>query len=288
MKSCRLRMLWDRCETCASLCVPVIMMVMVALMSSIADAAPVAVRFAEGVTHGFLLVRSLAGETIGQGEMTQVVKEGDLVENRLVFRFKDGSLHDERVAFSQQRVFTLISYRLVQRGPSFPEQLDVSIDRGTSEFTVRSKTGEQEKEEVVTGQVDLPKDVYNGMLITVSKNLQKGADETVSIHTFLPSPQVIKVQILAVDEQPVHIGDLSSKATQYMFKPQIGMIRELLGKVTGKLPAHFHYDCWIMVDEAPSFVKFEGPLQLMAPVVRIELVSPRLPAKPEDEKISSK
>ena len=58
--------------------------------------------------------------------MTQVVKEGDLVESQLVFRFKDGSLHDEKVAFSQQRVFTLISYRLVQRGPSFPDQLDVS------------------------------------------------------------------------------------------------------------------------------------------------------------------
>lgn len=289
MKSCRLNILWDRCETCAGLCAPAIMMVMVVLMSSLADAAPVAVRFAEGVTHGYLLVRSLSGETIGQGEMTQVVKEGDLVENRLVFRFKDGSLHDEKVAFSQQRVFTLISYRLIQRGPLFPEQLDVSIDRGTAEFTVRSKTGAQEKEEVVTtGQVDLPKDVYNGMLVTVSKNLQKGADETVSVLAFTPAPQVIPVQLLAVDEQPVRIGDLSSKATQYVFKPQLGMIRELLGKVFGKLPAHFHYDCWIMLDEAPSFVKFEGPLQLMAPVVQIELVSPRLPAKPEDEKISSK
>ena len=51
--------------------------------------------------------------------MTQVVKEGDLVESRLVFRFKDGFLHDEKVAFSQQRVFTLISYRLLQHGPSF-------------------------------------------------------------------------------------------------------------------------------------------------------------------------
>jgi hypothetical protein len=288
MKSCRLKILWDRCETCASFCVAGIIMMIATLMYSFAEAAPVGVRFAEGVTHGYLVVRSLAGETIGQGEMTQVLKEGDLVENRLVFHFKDGSLHDEKVAFSQQRVFTLISYRLVQRGPSFPEQLDVSMDRGTSEFTVRSKTGAQEKEEVVTGQVDLPKDVYNGMLITVSKNLQKGGDETVSILAFLPTPQVIKVQLLAVDEQPVHIGDLSSKATQYIFKPQIGMIRELLGKVTGKLPAHFRYDCWIMLDEVPSFVKFEGPLQLMAPVVRIELVSPRLPAKSEDDKISSK
>jgi hypothetical protein len=264
------------------------LMALAALAYSSADAAPVTVRFPEGVTHGFLLVRSLAGEIIGQGEMTQVVKEGDLVESQLVFRFKDGSLHDEKVAFSQQRVFTLISYRLVQRGPSFPDQLDISVDRGIGEYTVRSQAGEEGKEEMLTGQVELPKDIYNGMLITVLKNLQKGADETVSVLAFTPAPQVINVQLRAKDEQPVHIGDLSSKATQYIFKPQIGMIREWFGKVTGKLPAQFHYTCWILVDEAPSFVQFEGPLQLMGPIVRIELVSPRLPAQPEDKKISSK
>jgi hypothetical protein len=243
-------------------------------------AAPIEARFPEDETHGNLLVRSLAGETIGQGEMTQVIGEGGLVENRLVFRFEDGSLHDEKVAFSQLGVFTLMSYRLVQRGPSFPEQLDVSIDRGTTEYTVRSKARAQEKEDVLAGQIDLPKDVYNGMLIPVSKNLERGADEMVSILAFTPAPQVIKVQLLAVDVdmEPVHIGDQSSKATQYVFKPQIGMIQKLLGKAAGKLPAHFQYDCWIMVNETPSFVKFEGPLQLMGPTVRIELAADGDPA----------
>ncbi len=61
----------------------------------------------------------------------------------------------------------------------------------------------------------------------------------------------------------------------------------LLGKVAGKLPPQFHYDCWMLADEVSSFVKFEGPLQLMGPIVRIELVNPQLLAKPEDEKISS-
>jgi hypothetical protein len=89
-------------------------------------------------------------------------------------------------------------------------------------------------------------------------------------------------------EHTVRIGDLSRKVVQYVFKPDIGMIRELVGKVTGKLPAHFHYDCWILADEVPSFVQFEGPLQLMGPIVRIELVSPRVPPKTEDKKVSSK
>jgi hypothetical protein len=135
-------------------------MVVAALVSVPVNAAPIAMRSPEGETHGFLLVRSLVGEIIGQGEMTQVVKEGDLVESRLVFRFTDGSLHDEKVTFSQQRVFTLLRYRLVQRGPSFPDQLDVSIDRGTAQYTVRSQAGAQGEEEVLSGQVDLPKDIH--------------------------------------------------------------------------------------------------------------------------------
>ena len=261
--------------------------VIAALLSTPVNAAPVAVRFSEGMTHGFLLVRSLAGEILGRGEMTQVIKEG-LVESQLVFRFKDGSMHDERVAFSQQRVFTMISYRLVQRGPSFPDQIDVSVDRGTAAYTVRSQVREDGKEEVLTGKFDLPKDVYNGMLIIMSKNLQKGTDETVSVLAFTPTPQVIKVQLRAIDEQPVQIGGVSRKAMQYIFISQIGMIKEFFGKAIGKLPAEFHYTCWIMNDNIPSFVQFEGPLQLMGQIMRIELVSPRLSIKREEEKISSK
>lgn len=253
-----------------------------------ADAVPIAVRFPEGIAHGFLLVRSLAGEIIGQGEMTQVVKEGDLVDSHLVFTFKDGSLHDEKVTFSQQRVFSMLRYHLVQRGPSFPNQIEVSIDRSTAEYKVRSKVGEDGKEEVLTGAFTLPKDVYNGIFVTMLLNLPKGASETVNFLAFTPAPEVIKLELHLMGEHTVHIGDLSRKALQYVFKPDIGMVRELLGKAAGKLPAHFHYDCWVLADEVPSFVQFEGPLQLMGPIVRIELVSPRLSTKPEDKKVFSK
>jgi hypothetical protein len=271
----------------ASTCFAVLMALAVLTYSS-ADAVPVAVRFTEGGTHGFLLVRSLAGETIGQGEITQVVKEGDLVESHLVFNFKDGSLHDEKVTFSQQRVFTLLHYRLVQRGPSFPDQLDVSIDRSTAEYKVRSTTVEGGKEEVLTGAFTLPNDVYNGLFVTMLLNLPRGASETVNFLAFTPAPEVIKLELNLMGEHTVRIGDLSRKAVQYAFKPDIGMIRKFLGKATGRLPSQFHYDCWILDDTVPSFVQFEGPLQLMGPIIRIELVSPRLSIKPEDEKISSK
>ena len=267
-------------------CVAIIV-ALAALMSPPVDAAPVAVRFSEGVTHGFLLVRSLAGETIGQGEMTQVVKEGELVESRLVLRFKDGSLHDEKVAFSQQRIFTMVRYRLVQEGPSFSEQLDVSVDRGTGEYKVRSKAKKDAKEQVLTGRVALPNDAYNGMFVTMLLNLPKGASETVNLIAFTPGPEVIKLDLRLMEERSVQVGDVSRTARHYAFKPDMGRIRVFLGKVLGKLPAHFHYDCWVLADEVPSFVQFEGPLQLMGPIMRIELVSPRLSTNPETEPIPS-
>ncbi|HEY3196567.1 MAG TPA: hypothetical protein VGJ57_01035 [Nitrospirales bacterium] len=262
-----------------------ILVLIVALSDSPANAAPVPVQFPEGGVHGYFLVRSLVGKTMGQGELIQVVKKDGLVESHGVIHFKDGSLHDEKVVFSQQRFFTMVRYHLIQRGPSFPDQIDVSIDRGTAEYKVRSQAGQKGREEVLTGHFDLPNDVYNGMFVMVLKNLLKEANETVSFLAFTPIPEVIKLELLLMGEQTVRIGDLSTKARYYVLKPKIGKIRQFFGKFFGKLPADFHYDCWIMAAEVPSFVQFEGPLQLMGPIMRVELVSPRLSPQPEDTRI---
>ena len=274
------------CHRARSTSMAIVGIVLAVLVSSVADAAPVAVRSQEGGVHGYLLLRSLSGETIGNGDLTQVVKEGNIVESHLLFHFKDGSLHDEKVAFSQERVFKMIRYRLIQRGPSFPEQIDVSIDRRSAEYKVRSQVKGQ-KQEVVTGHLDLPDDAYNGMLIVLLKNLPQGADEAVNILAFTPGPQIIKLQLLLIDEQAVNIGDLSSKVKRYALRPQVGKIQEFFGKLSGQLPDDFHIECWLMADEVPSFVQLEGPLQLFGPVVRIELVSPRLPARPKGKTISA-
>ena len=65
-------------------------------------AQPVAVRYAEGIVHGFLSLRTTDGELVANGDLIQVAR-GDRVTSRLVFRFKDGSLHDETSVFSQRR-----------------------------------------------------------------------------------------------------------------------------------------------------------------------------------------
>ena len=103
------------------------------------EAASVEVRFREGVTHGLLALRTMSGTTLALGDLLQT-SQGDRVESRMTFHFKDGSLYDETVTFSQQQVFTMVAYRLVQRGPSFPEAVDVSLDRKTAQYIIRSTT----------------------------------------------------------------------------------------------------------------------------------------------------
>src|SRR5687768_15651232 len=90
-------------------------------------AEPVAVRYPEGSLHGFVVVSSLDGKLLADGDATQTV-DGDRVTARLVFNFKDGSLMEQTTVYSQRQHFRLISDRVVQKGPAFPQPLDMSVD----------------------------------------------------------------------------------------------------------------------------------------------------------------
>ena len=72
---------------------------------------------------------------------------------------------------------------------------------------------------MLSGQLDLPKDVYNGIFVIMLLNLPKGASETVTVLTFTPKPEVIKLELYLMGERTVRIGDLSRKSVQYAFKP---------------------------------------------------------------------
>ena len=101
-------------------------------------AAPVPVRFVEGSLHGFLGLSIPEGVLIASGDLLQVGRDGE-VQSRLVFRFKDGSVFDETVVFTQRNVFTLQSYHLVQRGPVFPEDTGISLERASGKYRVKTR-----------------------------------------------------------------------------------------------------------------------------------------------------
>jgi len=224
---------------------------------------PVTVRFAEGVTRGFPVVRSLDGQTLAFGDFVQVARE-DRVETRLTFRFKDGSLQDETVVFSQHGVFRLQSYRLVQRGPSFPETLEASIDRPSGRYSVRYRADDDSPEEILDGKLEFPEDAYNGMVSLILKNLQPGTGETVSMVVFTPKPRVIKLGLTPMADERVLLNGSTLQAARYVIRPELGLFASML---VSDVPS---VRCWILLGEAPAFLKAEGPLYFMGPVWRIE------------------
>jgi hypothetical protein len=104
-------------------------------------AEQVPVRHKEGLMHGFLALRTLEGKKLGDGEMTQVT-EGDRVTADLIFRFKDGSIYEDKTVFTQKGSFRLLSDHLVEKGPSFKQPMETLIDAlpGKSPSTTKTTT----------------------------------------------------------------------------------------------------------------------------------------------------
>src|SRR5881394_987936 len=132
-----------------------------------ADMIPV--RHTEGLVHGFLVVRTLEGKAIADGQMTQDAR-GDRVTTHLIFRFKDGSIYEDTTIFSQRGTFRLLSDHLSLRGPSFKQPMDTLIDTSTGQVKVRY-TDDRGKEKVIVQRMELPPDVANGLLFTLIKDV---------------------------------------------------------------------------------------------------------------------
>jgi hypothetical protein len=239
-------------------------------IATISAGESVAVRFNEGLVHGFLILRDLAGSPLADGDLFQTAKDGH-VTSRLVFHFKDGSLHDETATFSQQRQFRLVNDHLIQKGPTFPQPLDMSIDVPKGQVTVRYDDHGQQK--VDTEHLDLPPDLANGLILTMLKNVRPDAPpKALGFVAATPKPRVVKLEITAAGEEPFSTGGAARKAMHYILKVDIGGIAGIVAPLIGKQPPDSHV--WILEGEAPAFVKSEQPLYNGGPVWRIELVSP--------------
>ena len=241
--------------------------------SALAD--PVPVRHSEGIVHGFLTLRTLDGALIANGDLIQLAR-GDRVTSRLVFRFIDGSLRDETSVFTQRGTFRLISNHLVQKGPTFPQTLDLTIDAAKGPVTARY-TDDHGKEHVEAERMKLPPDLANGMTLTLLKNLRAGAPlPTLSMVVATPKPRLVKLELSAAAEDPFTTGGLKRQSAHYVVKIEIGGLAGLVAPLIGKDPPDTQV--WVLGGDAPAFVKSEGAMFMGGPIWRIELVSPVWPA----------
>jgi hypothetical protein len=248
-----------------------------ALLQSGALGESVPVRHVEGTIHGFLVLRTQEGHAIAVGDLVQVI-HGERVISRLLFRFKDGSIDDETAEFSQHGTFQLITDHHIQKGPSFPKPMDMSIDVRRGEVTVRS-TGKDGKEEVTTDHLDMPSDLANGMVLSLMKNIKPETPETkVSMIVATPKPRLVKLVISPRGEEPFSLQGAPRKATNFILKIELGGITGLVAPLIGKEPPDIHV--WIIGGTAPAFVKEEGPFYPEGPIWNIQLTSPVWPHGP--------
>jgi hypothetical protein len=131
----------------------------------------VSVRYKEGVSHGFLVLRTPDGTPVADGESTQVAK-GDHVTSHLRFKFKDGSSYDQTTVFSQRGTFRLMRDHVIQQGPSFKHQMETSIAAPKGEVTVRY-TDDHNQEKLTTQHLERPPDLANGILFTLRRTFNR-------------------------------------------------------------------------------------------------------------------
>jgi hypothetical protein len=209
--------------------------------------SPIAVVHTEGLVHGFLVLRTLEGEALAEGEITQV-PHGDRITSHLILRFKDGSINEETVVFSQSNYFRVVSHPL---------------DAG--------------KEKIITDRLKLPSDIANGMPLTLLKNIRPNVPQTaVSMVAATPKPRLVKLLISPEGEDSFSAGGTTHKATRYVIKVDIGGVAGVVAPLVGKQPQDIRV--WILEGDAPVFVKSEGPLYQGGPIWRIELTSPVWPS----------
>ena len=236
-----------------------------------AEAAPVAVRYVEGSSHGFVVLRSYRGALLANGQLIQTVR-GERVESRLFFHFADGSLYDETVTFTQHSVFRLVAYHLTQQGPAFGEaSSEVSFDRDSGRYRASSSDKSAE------GPLDLPEDVHNGMTGMLLRNLPAGGRATGYLMAFTPKPQLVRSDMGPEGEERVSVGDAPLTAVRHLVKLDIPGLKGVIANLIGKDPPDIRY--WVSSGAVPAFLKFEGAMYLKGPIWTIEQVTPQWPSK---------
>ena len=243
------------------------MLAVILLAAKPLAADPVPVRRSQGTFHGFLELKTLEGGTLAIGDLVQVA-HGNRVTSRLTFRFRDCSLDDETAVFSQRKVFQLISDHHIQHGPSFPKPLDMFVDAATGQITSRDKDGKTTQD-----HLDLAPDICNGLPLTLLMNLDpKAAPTRLSMVAPTSKPRLIHVVVAPESEDPLSIGGVRHKATNYRIKIELGGIAGVVAPIVGKQPSDIHI--WILEGTAPAFIREEGQRYDGGPIWLIEQISP--------------
>jgi hypothetical protein len=260
--------------------VAILLFLLCTCLSPFASAAPIKVKYKEGVTHGFLVLSTEEGTPIAYGDSTEVV-HGNNVTTHLIYHFKDGSLEQEDLVFSQRGEFRLITYHRIEKGPSFKNEEELSVDARSGQVNVKY-TDDKGKEKFESEKMKLPPDLSNGLVLTVLKNVPENAKTELSYVVATPKPRIVKLEATPVGTEPYTILGSKREALHFAIKVDIGGVAGVIAPLVGKQPPDNHV--WISRGDAPTFVKSLTLSYMGGPMWRTELASPVWPEKGQEEK----
>jgi hypothetical protein len=239
-----------------------------------ASAETIPVRQMEGSIHAFLVVQTLDGKRVAEGDVIETTK-GATVKIQTSYHFHDGSFYEETSEFSQHGQFRLLSNRLVQKGPSFKMAMDRTIDASTGQVSVRY-TDDKGKEKMESQRLELPADIANGLFSVLMKNIDPAITTTVTVVAGEPKPRLVKVIITPEGKSPFLIGRSKREGTEFDLKAKIEGAAGVVAPLVGKQPPDTHI--WVFGGIAPVVLKSEGPLEPDGPIWRVQNVGPAWPS----------
>ena len=168
-----------------------------ALLASAVSGAPLPVRHMHGFTHGFVVLKDSDDKILASGDVTQT-PAGNRLTGIMTLRFKDGSLYQATTVFSQRRIFQLLKYKQVRKGPSFKTDETLSLDTASGNVNIQyiDKDG---KTKNISDRLSLPPDLANGMIPTLMGDIDPKAETTLSMLVSTPKPRVVRLKISALD-----------------------------------------------------------------------------------------
>ena len=176
----------------------------------IANAEPVPVRRVQGYLHGFVVLKDMDDKILASGDLTQT-PSGNRVTTILNLHFKDGSLYQETSVYSQRRTFQLLTYKQVQKGPSFKTPETLSLDTSTGKVNIQY-TDKDGSAKTIDDTLSLPPDLANGILPTLLTQVDPKVETTLSMLVSTPKPRVVKLKIAASEPDSFTVGGVGCQS----------------------------------------------------------------------------
>ncbi len=217
-----------------------------------------------------MAVRAADGAAIASGDVRQVVGEGHIT-SWLIFHYNDGSLDSDETVFTQHGRFRLVSDHHIQKGPSFPHPMDLTVDVPSGNVT--SITGEGAKKKMVTQHMNLPANISNGMVLTALKDLSPSTAETdLSFVAGGSSLRIVQLAITPDGEETFWVGKEPRKARRWLIKIKIGGVAGVVAPLVGKAAADSH--AWFAEGVPPMMLRIDGQIYEGGPIWSVELAEP--------------